>query len=227
MQESSSPLWYTAFVKFPNLLLSKLAALVPEKARNNISAFNDKAIFFICTKKQYDSWTLYSVNRDEADDYFSTCEGALQLLFKYDPRRYLRVKKFLKNIALAPVPSGFSKCSESCFLDHFNSARQDAFAADLVHEATHGYLLAKGLSYDANRRRHEQICLKEEQRSAERLFAGTNAHLPEEQREAWRREWRSQWKIYFKTCMETEWWTPHKRDQARLDAIRNLHKKIT
>jgi hypothetical protein len=216
------PWWSTLFLQFPTLIFSKIGVLLPQQVRRNIAAIPDKWLFYSCTKRQFSVWTFYCFDQRESERFFSTCKGALTLLFESDPRRYRRVECCVRNIVLFPGLPGFSPSTESCFFDDYNPDRSDSFALTLVHEATHGYLFARGLRYDLGRRRHEYICLKEQERSAKRMFLRANPNVSNEQQ----RDWLHRWRRYFDACMASEWWEPHHRRLAQVAALRNLRNRI-
>jgi len=98
----------------------------------------------------------------------------LDLINKFDEKRYLRVTKELSwilNTKRIPVGSGEYRpsirlCSVHCNFpnDHSLESRIQC-ASVIVHEATHGYLASKGIKYTKERRSQiERICVSESNR---------------------------------------------------------------
>jgi len=116
----------------------------------------------------------------------------------------------------------FDQGTQSILIDHYDPIRRDLLAMTFVHESTHAYLLSKGLKYEDNPRRHEEICLKEEYRSIQRIMSAS-PDFSNEQRE----EYLNKWRDYFKACMESKWWELEKRELLRVEALKNLHKRLS
>ena len=100
---------------------------------------------------------------------------ALELIACHDPRRFRRLKKEVKYI-ICSRPHGarmiYSRPWRLCRVDFqqytFNSPTNDVvleYAVDLIHEATHGYLFSKRISYtESLQSQVEKICVKEGER---------------------------------------------------------------
>ncbi len=123
----------------------------------------------------HDGIALCDVNFNDHDDqdFFGETKRALELIARTDRRRYQRVREhidYIVNTELAAfatynpgkickVDFGRLKFSEHPEWSHY------MYAATLVHEATHGYIEAKGFRYiKPNRLRIERICRSEENR---------------------------------------------------------------
>ena len=124
----------------------------------------------------YKNIILADVNHDEADDqeFLSRTKEALDLIERVDPRRFRRVQNEIKYIVNAELISTGQYWRENkvCPVD-FGRFRlwpnQDwalhFYAGLLVHEATHGRLHARGISYtQATRERIERLCEMEARR---------------------------------------------------------------
>ena len=131
-------------------------------------------------RSSHNGIALRDVNWNDHDDqaFFRETKRALDLIANKDPRRYQRVRDyidFIVNIESASLASynpgkickvdfGRYKFSEHPEWSHY------MYAATLIHEATHGYLGAKGLRYvKRNRLRIESICRSEENRFLSRI----------------------------------------------------------
>lgn len=106
---------------------------------------------------------------------------ALELIRKFDPRRYRRVVRNLKYIVNRPMinSASFESARRMCNID-YNKAFTEAtpwkpyrFACLLIHESTHGRLMATGLPYnDKTWERTERLCWLEEYRFIRRVDGG-------------------------------------------------------
>jgi len=187
-----------------------------------LSGLPDKLMLWICTKKRYGVWVLYCFDETQDEQFFSMCESALSLLFQSDPKRYQRIRSFVQNIVLTPLGTDcFDRNTRSILINDYDRNRRDLLAMSFVHESTHAYLHSKGLRYEDNPRRHEEICLKEEYRSITRIVSASPAFTDEQ-----RVETLVQWRDYFTNCMKSEWWMADKQDLVRVEALRNLHNRI-
>ena len=139
----------------------------------------------------HDGIALCDVNFNDHDDqdFFGETKRALELIARTDRRRYQRVREhidYIVNTELAAfatynpgkickVDFGRLKFSEHPEWSHY------MYAATLVHEATHGYIEAKGFRYiKPNRLRIERICRSEENRFLSRIDSewGDALHNP-------------------------------------------------
>lgn len=129
-----------------------------------------------------------SGKREEALHFLATTKRALVYLRAHDPRRFRRAMTYLKGIINVsghkkkPKSIAFyDRISRSCSIDYVQFLPDDHssevlnltakfLACILVHEATHGYLHARGFAYTPeDREQHERICHTEEMRFAKKL----------------------------------------------------------
>ncbi len=122
---------------------------------------------------------------------------ALNLIRIADARRYRRVRQQLKYIVNRPLISAgtYQAQGQVCNVDytkHYSSENAEwslrMYACLLIHEATHGLLLEKGISYSKQtRERSERLCGLEEYRFMQRIDAGwADEYLsPEKFNSAW------------------------------------------
>lgn len=99
--------------------------------------------------------------------------NALELIRRTDPRRFARVKRFIRRVFVTKQRTWafYWRFGKICSLrklampESFRSLAVYDYAATLVHESTHGLLYAKGFLHSrVNRGRIERICVKEEAR---------------------------------------------------------------
>lgn len=111
---------------------------------------------------------------------------ALDLIRTHDPRRFLRVQKYIRYIRNTALHCAGKYCSGNmCELDFgrwdFSQHPEKTlygYAAVIVHEATHGYLRAKGFGRTKrNWMQLERICRSEENRFLSRLAPPMCDHL--------------------------------------------------
>src|SRR5271156_1694721 len=114
-------------------------------------------------------------------DFRQPTLDALDLIRKYDPRRYRRVVRYIKYVVNRPLIStgNFERTRRMCNVDYNKQFAKSSpwnlyrFACLLIHEATHGQLLAKGLAYnDKTWERTERLCHLEEYRFIHRIDQG-------------------------------------------------------
>ncbi len=180
--------------------------------------------FHFSAHETFDGINLYCVDDDEKEMFFETAIKALKLLQTNDPRRYCRVKKYLKNIALSPTGNGhFQGANSSFIVDSFDYSRASSFAAEIVHEATHGLLDSRGFRYETDKRRHETICIREQFRTARRLIYKLNPDLTAETKN----EMVGAWKTWMETALQDEWWDPHKQLQRGLGRLISIWHEET
>jgi hypothetical protein len=102
--------------------------------------------------------------------------NALHLIAELDPRRYAKVRRLLRRVFVVRLPGRLAQYVHSlrqCQLDdRFVMAPRtpiSEIAAAIIHEATHARLQHWGVPYEADRKRQEHICLREELAFASRL----------------------------------------------------------
>ncbi len=139
---------------------------------------------------------------------------ALLLVGVVDPRRYRRIQREIRLVKDLPFDIGarYIRIDRECQVN-FSKFKCDwsdpssseyewylaQYAATLVHEATHGYLISRGVPYTQTIRAFcERMCVTEERRFAQRLH-GKHYNLAEElveefDPERWRNSWnRTKW----------------------------------
>lgn len=140
------------------------------------------ALRFSCVGK-VDGIVIYDLATPDVSNstFLRPTTDALKLIREVDPRRYRRVVRHIKRIVNRPLISlgTFERESSACNVDYnkqftkstpWNSYR---FACLLVHEATHGCLIAKGLPYNDKTWEHiERLCSLEEYRFIRRFDGG-------------------------------------------------------
>ena len=102
---------------------------------------------------------------------------ALRLITDHNPKHYARVQKFIPNILIlgfhnhsAVYIADLKLCDVSADFALSESTSAEQMAMTLVHEATHGYLHSRGVSYAEDQRaRIERICVQTEITFASRL----------------------------------------------------------
>jgi hypothetical protein len=107
--------------------------------------------------------------------------AALQLIQKFDPARYRRVIRDLKQIWITTIPGAagrFVKSTSTCELDERfvlgENTVTEHVAGAIVHEATHARLDQLGIGYEEKLRdRVEQVCMGRELAFAAKLPDGS------------------------------------------------------
>jgi hypothetical protein len=104
---------------------------------------------------------------------------AMELIKEFDPRRYRRVCRQIRYIVNRPLISAgnYEREKRICNVDynkHFAAEspewRLRVYACLIVHEATHGLLMEKGVDYNNKTwQRVEKLCSLEEYRFAKRV----------------------------------------------------------
>ena len=110
----------------------------------------------------------------------SKIDQALNLISKFDPRRYRQIKRDVKRIWIAAAPGYCAQWIDelqTCILDTDYFRRIDISASEMattiIHEATHARLDKFKIGYSEEIRvRVEQICFKSEIAFAKRLPDG-------------------------------------------------------
>lgn len=122
--------------------------------------------------------------------FFQRCVAALDLLRAFDRRRFERLRRDVRGIALTTRGGSYYDHSlRHIFLDvDLIHNSPEYIAATLVHEATHARIYHAGVrNYSAQRDRHERLCISQEIAFASRL-PGAEA-LVERISEGLRRPW--------------------------------------
>lgn len=117
--------------------------------------------------------------RENSPHFETTLLASLKLVQHYDTIRYRRIRRHIDWIVNSPLDSGKSALYEpairTCLIDFENPGPEEAdepwrtwysalYASTLVHEATHGLLLARRVPHDTHdfRVRIEKLCFLEE-----------------------------------------------------------------
>ncbi len=122
---------------------------------------------------RFDGIIISDPNKDVA--FRDTALAALKLIKDLDPRRFRRIQRHIKWVVNVILPHGgarYSWSTRTCKIDFektvwqpYESDAPFVCAADLVHEATHGELHARGIPYSPELRgRVERLCVRESQR---------------------------------------------------------------
>ena len=135
---------------------------------------------------------------------------AMELIQKFDPRRYSRVCRQIRYIVNRPLISAgnYERDGRICNVDynkHYASEQPEwrlrSYACLIVHEATHGLLMEKGVNYDNKTwQRVEELCSLEEYRFARKVD------------EWWADEYRSPKRF------DPSWWKTHRSRGERRGA---------
>ena len=146
--------------------------------------------------------------RSDHSEYLSTISLSLKLLKENDQRRMDRVLTYAKSIvdrSLADGATAGQYCYERLAIEmdfEFSSDFGDElrhaayFAGVLVHEATHGFLDARGFEYnEENRVQIERICRAEENRFLARMNAVRENLGDSLTRNFDAKVWESSWKM--------------------------------
>jgi hypothetical protein len=107
---------------------------------------------------------------------------ALGLIRDFDPVRYKRLLRDVRQILVTTLPSSVAQWADSsraCELDERYVIHQETtpelVASCIVHEATHARLMRCGIGYEEEMRdRVERVCLRREIAFAAKLPAGTD-----------------------------------------------------
>jgi hypothetical protein len=139
--------------------------------------------------------------------------AALNLVKDTDPRRFERIKKYLKwivNCTLAQSGAQYFHDKQTCAMDfEFPKFKKDSefnvayFAKTLVHEATHGVVRSRNIHYIVElRSRIENLCVTEENRFVKRLAL---AH-PELAKKLYRDYDASDWEYTWERTRKQSFW---------------------
>ena len=120
-----------------------------------------------------------SFSRGSGPEFLKRTIEALELVNRFDARRFRRVQQEIRFIIHAELPSGadYRRVGRFCCVDY---TRYDfgkdhdwylrCYAAALVHEATHGAIYSRHVGYTRRSRlRIEKLCHTEELRFLRRL----------------------------------------------------------
>ena len=153
---------------------------------------------------QVDGVTVIDMQTEKLSQstFLQATRDALELIRNFDPRRHARICRqfrYIVNMALINV----GECdheARTCNVDYTKYLTTEnpewnlrAYACLLVHEATHGLLLGKGIGYTRkNWQRIERLCRLEEFRFAQTLDPVWAAeHVLPFDPKAWRVHWGS------------------------------------
>ncbi len=131
---------------------------------------------------------LADANSNPGDDlaFVDKTKQALDLIRNHDPRRFARVQLYIDCIVNSEIYSSGQYCPGNvCKVDfgRLDFARQPdwslyMYAATIIHEATHGYLRARGFKRTKhNWQRIEHICRDEENRFLSRINSPWGSQL--------------------------------------------------
>lgn len=145
----------------------------------------DKFALWLSKSRMIDGLWVGSAQSDP-EPALQRVEAALQLIERFAPLHYRRVKNSLTRIWVQLVPHGagcYLHSLNACVLDERVVASETTtlewIASAIVHEATHARLEKRGVRYDeAIRHRIEGICARRELDFARRL-SGVDALLEE------------------------------------------------
>ncbi|MDG4880926.1 hypothetical protein [Mesorhizobium sp. WSM4884] len=108
--------------------------------------------------------------------------GALDVIREFDPVRYKRLLRDVRQVLVTVLPASvaqWAETSQACELDErylvSETTTPERVASTIVHEATHARLMRCGIGYEEKLRdRVERVCLRREIAFAARLPAGTD-----------------------------------------------------
>ncbi len=134
-----------------------------------------------CAVKHFDQVCLADLrNGKHADSFFHTLEQSLRLIREHDARRYARITDHIRWVLNQVTGSGYtSEYNErigACTIQFIPMPEADqnrvaaAYACLLVHGATHGLVVSRGIEYTPqNLARIEHLCTAEQSRFVARL----------------------------------------------------------
>lgn len=157
-----------------------------------------------CEVARFEGIILADV-RNTNPHFRDTLLAALQFLQNHDPRRFARVKRHIEWVVNCDLELGMAAEyryeTRTCAID-FKDAEPDSdmnvevgrYARTLVHEATHGAVLKRGIPYRSElRARTEALCVAEEHRFLDRVAS----FAPELADQLWREfdpsDWEGVW----------------------------------
>jgi len=192
------------------------------KSIENLVNWGVTRLYSRCVISRIDGISIVST-RDDHADFLRVITLSFDLLRTYDPRRLQRITSATKWVVDCSVPDGARSGEfhhqqsaiviDFVFSDDFGDDLRHAafFAALLVHESTHGFLLDRGFNYTKELRiQTERICVAEENRFLARLdkvYPGLGESLTikfnaEHWKEPWTRGKRDDAKMRFKRVFE-------------------------
>ncbi len=177
-------------------------------------------LFGISSRRTCNGFTLYSIENNQI--FFANAIAALNKLKEIDLRKYERARYLVPIIAHVRQGGNFYKQSAKAF--YVDEVPDDIlyFASEIVHEATHAYLLRKGFRYYKEvRERHERICVKE-QLSFIIKSIKAQSNVTELQKQIY----MQQWKEWFQEHLTSEWWHNKNIRRSRFLAIKKLLKEL-
>jgi hypothetical protein len=150
--------------------------------RAAIARFADRAAFALQRHSEiarYEGIILADL-RGRSPHFREILLAALRLLHVSDSRRFRRVQVYIRyivNLTLGHPGAQYDYKTRTCRIDFEEpngNADHDFYigfhACNLVHEATHGEIEARGIPYDGEFRcRIERLCVQEENRFVQRL----------------------------------------------------------
>ena len=133
---------------------------------------------------RFDGIILADIRR-RSPHFKATLLAALQLIRDHDPRRFARVQRHIAWIVNCDWELGlaaeYNYEIRTCTID-FKEPPPDCaemisaglYARRIIHEATHGVVLSRGIAYAPELRvRIEELCVTEENRFVHRVGQGT------------------------------------------------------
>ena len=164
----------------------------------------------------YDGFCLFVGSDNRA--FVDAVTAALRLLQLVDARRYRRAQRHAPNLVRWPFQIGaghYLGPGQAYYMESAcETANPAAVAGSLVHEATHGYLAARGFRYWKARRRHERLCLTEQVRFLRRYLQWHPTCSEEEKRQALNaiEQWAQR-------AFASRWWSTTQR-------LRRIHQAL-
>ena len=161
--------------------------------------------------------------REKSRHFQTVLLESLQLIYDHDPLRFSRVQRHIRWIVNRDLALGrcaeYNAGTQTCSIDFYEPKPTDdqswhqtwliaRNAKILVHEATHGVLLSRGIAYTSKSHvRVEELCVLEENRFVRRVVTGANERSQSElatvmeclqsnfDPEAWEKDWTaSRWR---------------------------------
>jgi hypothetical protein len=160
------------------LALRKPVVIKPRRGiRNGIDRLARKGVVKLSASQTIDGLVIVG---DKGTDKIV---AALGLIREFDPVRYKRLLRDVRQVLVTVLPAsvaGWAETSQACELDERYLIREattpEHVAATIVHEATHARLMRCGIGYEEKLRdRVERVCLRREIAFAARLPVGVDA----------------------------------------------------
>lgn len=176
-------------------------------------------VFKICEDTNYDGLRLYAIKNEY--NFFKITKEALHLIKVIDPRRYSRIRKYLKSIAFVQMGSNcYIHRLRSYFVDDFPEDIE-YYASSIIHESTHGFLRSKGFIYlPEKQEQHERICTKEQFRFLEKIILNKKELTEEQQRNE-----VINYKKHFEDALKKQWWNRKVMRERRMNRLKSILKK--